>query len=79
MNARLLLLGFMLAMTALVVFARRLIVALIGLSLFSMFLTLQYMLLQAPDVAMTEAALGVGLSTLVFLVAIRKTRGPEHG
>ena len=79
MNAGPLLLAFMLAMTGLVVFARSLVVALIGLSLFSMFLTLHYLLLRAPDVAMTEAALGVGLSTLAFLVAIRKTRGPEHG
>lgn len=74
-----LLMAFMLAMTAVVVFARSLIVALIALSLFSMFLTLHYLLLRAPDVAMTEAALGVGLSTLVFLVAIRKTRGGSHG
>jgi len=75
MNGDALLLGFMLTMTGLVVFSRRLIVSLIGLSMFSMFLTLQYVLLHAPDVAMTEAALGVGLSTLVFLVAIRKTGG----
>ena len=69
---------FMLAMTGVVVFARSLIVSLIGLGLFSMLLTLQYMLLHAPDVAMTEAALGAGLSTLVFLVAIRKTGGVRH-
>ncbi len=75
MNADTFLLGFMLTMTGLVVFSRRLIVSLIGLSMFSMFLTLQYVFLHAPDVAMTEAALGVGLSTLVFLVAIRKTGG----
>jgi uncharacterized MnhB-related membrane protein len=74
-NADTFLLGFMLTMTGLVVFSRRLIVSLIGLSMFSMFLTLQYVFLHAPDVAMTEAALGVGLSTLVFLVAIRKTGG----
>ena len=69
---------FMLAMTGVVVFARSLIVSLIGLGLFSMLLTLQYMLLHAPDVAMTEAALGAGLSTRVFLVAIRKTGGVRH-
>lgn len=72
------LLGLMLLMTGLVVFARSLLTALIGLSLFSMFLTLHYVYLHAPDVAMTEAALDAGLSTLVFLVAIRKTRGTKR-
>ena len=73
-----LILGLMLVMTALVVFAKPILLALLGLSLFSMLLTLQYVYLHAPDVAMTEAALGAGLSTLVFLVAIRKTRDPLH-
>ena len=72
----------MLAMTAVVVWARDLRVALIGLSLFGMILSLQYLLLHAPDVAMTEAALGAGLSTIVFLIAIRRTeraaREPGH-
>ncbi|MGO4834718.1 Na(+)/H(+) antiporter subunit B [Rhizobiaceae sp. 2RAB30] len=33
------------------------------------------MLLAAPDVAMAEAAIGSGLSTLIFLYAIRRTGG----
>ena len=69
----------MLGMTAVVVWARDLRVALIGLSLFGMVLSLQYLLLHAPDVAMTEAALGAGLSTIVFLVAIRRTEGAGKG
>ena len=67
-----------LVMTGIVVFARDLRVALLGLGLFSVLLTVHYLLLHAPDVAMTEAALGAGLSTLVFLIAIRKTEGPRH-
>jgi uncharacterized MnhB-related membrane protein len=31
--------------------------------------------MQAPDVAKTEAALGSGLSVLVYKVAIKKTGG----
>ncbi len=64
----------MLAMAMGVVFVRSLLFSLITLSLFSMLLTMQYLMLHAPDVALTETALGVGLSPLVFLVAIRKTR-----
>ncbi|TVR92142.1 MAG: DUF4040 domain-containing protein [Spirochaetaceae bacterium] len=65
---------FLLAATIIVVFAPKLVLALLGLSIFSMFLALKYYVLNAPDVAITEAALGTGLTTIVFLVAIRKTR-----
>lgn len=63
----------LLGATVAVVFSRSMINAVIGCSVFSMFLTLKYFTLNAPDVAITEAALGAGLSTLVFLVAIHKT------
>lgn len=68
----------MLIMTGVVVFATDLRVSLVGLSLFGMLLSLQYLMLHAPDVAMTEAALGAGLSTLVFLVAIRRVERPKE-
>ncbi|TVR68382.1 MAG: DUF4040 domain-containing protein [Spirochaetaceae bacterium] len=64
---------FLLAATVVVVFSRSIIMSLLGLSVFSMFLALNYFVLNAPDVAITEAALGTGLTTIVFLVAIRKT------
>lgn len=64
---------FLLLAVILVVFGRSLIISLLGLSMFSMFLALKYFVLNAPDVAITEAALGTGLTTIVFLVAIRKT------
>lgn len=68
-----LLLAFMLIAAVAVVLAPRLIYSLIALSIFSTILVIQYVLLKAPDVALTEAALGTGLSTLVYLTAIRKT------
>jgi uncharacterized MnhB-related membrane protein len=39
----------------------------------SLFAAVCYVLLAAPDVAMTEASIGSGLSVLVFLYAIRRT------
>jgi uncharacterized MnhB-related membrane protein len=36
-----------------------------------------YVLLGAPDVAMTEASIGSGLSLLIFLYAIRRTAGAK--
>jgi uncharacterized MnhB-related membrane protein len=42
-----------------------------------LFAALCYLLLAAPDVAMTEASIGSGLSTLIFLYALRRTAGAE--
>jgi energy-converting hydrogenase B subunit D len=74
MNIEFVLSVMLLAATAGVVFSRNLVNAVIASSVFSMFLTLKYFTLNAPDVAITEAALGAGLSTLVFLVALYKTK-----
>lgn len=67
-------LAFMIIAALCMVASKEIIKSLIWLSVFSILLTFKYALLQAPDVAITEAALGTGLSTLVFLTAIRKTR-----
>ena len=37
-----------------------------------------FLRLGAPDVAMTEAAIGSGLSTVIFLVAVRRTESQEQ-
>jgi uncharacterized MnhB-related membrane protein len=39
----------------------------------SLFAAVCYVALGAPDVAMTEASIGSGLSVLIFLYAIRRT------
>lgn len=52
---------------------RDLLKAVIGLSAFSLLSALLFFLLHAPDVALTEAAVGTGVSTFVFVWAIRKT------
>jgi uncharacterized MnhB-related membrane protein len=57
----------------LTVFLRRLMAAVICAGLASLFAAVCYVLLAAPDVAMAEAAIGSGLSTLIFLYAIRRT------
>ena len=33
--------------------------------------------LKAPDVAMTEAAIGAGLTTAIFVITLRKTEGSD--
>lgn len=48
--------------------------AVISAGLASLFASVVYVVLAAPDVAMTEASIGSGLSTMIFLYAIRKTQ-----
>ena len=49
----------------------------IFLAAMSLLLTAQFYLLQAPDVAIAEAAIGAGLSTAIFVMAIKKTKRRE--
>jgi uncharacterized MnhB-related membrane protein len=49
--------------------------AVISAGLASLFASVVYVVLAAPDVAMTEASIGSGLTTMIFLYAISKTRG----
>jgi energy-converting hydrogenase B subunit D len=50
-----------------------LMAAMVSAGLASLFAAVCYVLLGAPDVAMTEASIGSGLSMLIFLYAIRRT------
>jgi energy-converting hydrogenase B subunit D len=51
--------------------------AVVSAGLASLFAAVTYVLLAAPDVAMTEASIGSWLSTVIFLYAIRKTGGED--
>lgn len=52
---------------------RRRLHAIIGMAVFSLLLASVFFLAHAPDVAITEAAIGAALVTLVYVLAIRKT------
>ncbi len=54
-----------------------LLAAAIIFSAYSLVLCLLWQLRGAPDVAMTEAAVGAGITTVLFLVAISKTARRE--
>lgn len=58
----------------LAVLLKNLLAALVSAGLASLFAAVCYLLLGAPDVAMTEASIGSGLSVLIFLYAIHRTR-----
>ena len=51
-----------------------LVAAVVSAGLASLFASVTYVLLASPDVAMTEASIGAGLTTMIFLYAISKTK-----
>jgi energy-converting hydrogenase B subunit D len=51
--------------------------AVVSAGLASLFASVTYVILAAPDVAMTEASIGSGLSTAIFLYALRRTRADD--
>ena len=50
-----------------------LIVATIALAALSLLLSLEFFLLQAPDVAIAEAGIGAAITTAIFIIAIKAT------
>jgi energy-converting hydrogenase B subunit D len=69
----LLLCGSILVSGMLAACLKNVMAAVISAGLASLFAAVCYVLLGAPDVAMAEAAIGSGLSTLIFLYALRRT------
>ena len=57
---------------------RDLMNAVIASCLVSLIAAILFYLLQAPDVAMAEAAIGAALVTAVFVIAIRRTKRFEE-
>ena len=49
----------------------------IALGVTGAFTALEFVILHAPDVAISEAAVGAVLSTAIFIIAIRKTTKKE--
>ncbi|UCD03341.1 MAG: DUF4040 domain-containing protein [Candidatus Aenigmatarchaeota archaeon] len=45
----------------------------IFLAIMSMLLSVEFFALQAPDVAIAEAAVGAGLTTAIYIVTINRT------
>ena len=67
----------MIAGALLAVRLKNLVAAVLAAGLVSLFASVIYVILAAPDVAMTEAAIGAGLSTVIFLFALKRTTHEE--
>jgi len=53
--------------------------AALAAGLFSFLISLEFYILQAPDVAISQAAIGAGLTTAIFIIGIRATGRYEEG
>lgn len=74
-----LLLLLILPITAIaVVRSKDLLAAALIYSIYSFDMAIIYTQLNAPDVGLTEAAVGAGATTIIFLIAISKTERMEE-
>ncbi len=60
------------------VLLRDLIAAAIALAAMSLLLSLEFFLLQAPDVAIAQAGVGACLTTAIIIIAIKGTKRMEE-
>ena len=64
----------MIGTAAVALFTSTRITAVLASGLVSLFASVLFLLLAAPDVAMTEAAIGSGLTTFLFLFVLSRIR-----
>ena len=67
-----------LASAVIAVRADKLLDSVIALGATGSFIALEFLLLQAPDVAIAEASVGAVLSTVLFVIALRKANADKE-
>jgi uncharacterized MnhB-related membrane protein len=79
-TAIILVLGAVMVAAALVALLHKsLLTSIVAAGAVSLVASILYLLLAAPDVAMTEAAIGSALTTIVFLYALSRLRDKSEG
>ena len=61
----------------LAVHCEKLLSSVIALGVTGIFAAAEFLLLHAPDVAISEAAVGAALTPLIFIVTIKKLKGGD--
>ena len=74
----LLLTAAMIGVAAVALFTSQRVTAVLAAGLVSLFASVLFLLLFAPDVAMTEAAIGSGLTTFLFLFVLGRMRREDR-
>jgi multicomponent Na+:H+ antiporter subunit B len=70
-------LAFVIGCALATAFLRDILAVIVASAAYSLGISILWVLLQAPDVALTEAAVGAGVMTLLFLLTVAKTVNPS--
>lgn len=79
-SAAMIVLGLITVLAAVyAVLAKRVVSAVIASGVISLMASIMFLIAAAPDVAMTEATIGAGLTTVIFLYALKHIRASKGG
>ncbi len=65
-------LGFLLTCAIATCISRNLLVSVVIFMAYSLLMSIVWMLLQSPDLAITEAAVGAGVTSVLFFITLKK-------
>ncbi|MFR8550045.1 MAG: hydrogenase subunit MbhD domain-containing protein [Coprococcus sp.] len=71
---RILLLVLLIICTITVSFSKNLLVSVVIYMAFSLVMSIIWLILESPDLAITEAAVGAGVTSILFFVTLKKIR-----
>ena len=60
------------------IFTKKLLTAVVIYMSFSVIMSIIWALLQAPDLSITEAAVGAGVTSILYFVTLEKLKGIEE-
>ena len=71
---RIMLLAFLVVCAVAVSVSRRLLVSVTIYTAFSLVMAIIWLILESPDLAITEAAVGAGVTSILFFIMLKKIR-----
>lgn len=60
-------------------FSKNLLVSIVVFMSYSLIMALVWMLLESPDLAITEAAVGAGVTSVIFFMTLKKIKKIDEG
>ena len=78
-NFRLILLIFLILCALFVSFSKNLLVSVVIFMSYSLVMSMIWILLESPDLAITEAAVGAGVTSIIFFVTLKKIKKIDGG
>lgn len=71
---RIILLVFLIVCAIAVSFSKNLLISVVIYMAFSLIMAIIWLILESPDLAITEAAVGAGVTSILFFVTLKKIR-----